>query len=191
MERSAAGPDPGGIKSPGGTPAPLPHGSRPLPGGPPTTLASQRSDLVLFACGDPAHAEHESVAIAAATTLPPQILERVDLKLVGPMRPEYLRDLTPGTYVVIADTLPGTPEAIVEIALLDLVGREQPFATSSTHEQPLDEVLAMAQLLRDEPLVGHFVGLRTDAADLTAPPRDAAVVTLREALARTLAAFDD
>ena len=80
-----------------------------LPGGPPPELTEQRSDIVLFACGDPAHAEHDSIAIAAAKSLPPETLEQVDLKLTGPMRAEYLRDLTPGTHVVIADTAPGTP----------------------------------------------------------------------------------
>ena len=122
-----------------------------LPGGPPDALTAQRADIVVFACGNPAHGEHDSVAIAACTSLPAAVLERIDLKLVGPMRPEYLRDLAQGTYVVIADTVPGTPGRIEETRFGDLVGREAPLEASSSTIQPLDEVIAMAQLVRSEP----------------------------------------
>ena len=71
-------------------------GREALPGGPPESLTRQRAEIVVFACGDPAHAEHDSVAIAACKGLPPDMLERIDLKLTGPMRAEYLRDLSAG-----------------------------------------------------------------------------------------------
>lgn len=161
-------------------------GRESLPGGPPPELTEQRRDVVLFACGDPAHAEHDSVAIAAAAGLPPETLQRVDLKLTGPMRPEYLRDLAPGTRVIVADTVMGTAGAIVELPLLELSGREEPLAASSTADPPLDEVVAMAQLLRDEPLRGRFVGLGVERVDLSAPPDEAQVRLLREAVARAI-----
>jgi hypothetical protein len=161
-----------------------------LPGGPPEALTAQRAGIVVFACGDPAHAEHESIAIAACTTLPAATLERVDLKLVGPMRPEYLRDLGPGTGVLIVDTVAGTPGALVEISFLDLVGREEPLLTSSTPDQPLDEVIAMAELLRDEPLRGRLIGLAVASVDLRAEPDPAAVATLRAAVAAAIEALD-
>lgn len=157
-----------------------------LPGGPPAELTEQRRAIVLFACGDPAHAEHDSVAIAAATSLPAETLQLIDLKLTGPMRPEYLRDLAPGTHVVIADTVPDTPGEIVEVSLLELSGREEPFPSGATADPPLDEVVAMAQLLRDEPLRGRFVGLGVDSEDLAEPPDEGRVATLRDAIERVL-----
>ena len=161
-----------------------------LPGGPPPELTAQRRDIVLFACGDPAHAEHDSIAIAAARALPAGTLERVDLKLTGPMRPEYLRDLSLGTHVVIADTVPGTPGEIVEVTFLELSGREEPLTTSATADPPLDEVVAMAQLLREGPLRGRFVGLGVESEDLARPPEAERVATLRGAIERVLAELE-
>ena len=153
-------------------------------------LTEQRHDVVVFACGDPAHGEHDSIAIAAAVGLPAPLLEQVDLKLTGAMRPEYLRDLAPGTQVIVADTVPGAaaPGEILEVTLLELSGREEPLATGATTDPPLDEVVAMAQLLRDEPLRGRFVGLGIAGAseDLTAEAEPALVEALRAALARAI-----
>ena len=157
-----------------------------LPGGPPESLTAQRADIVVFACGDPAHAEHESIAIAACKGLPVDVLERVDIKLVGPMRPEYLQALKPGSHVVIADTVPGTAGEIVEVRFIDLVGREEPLEASSATVQPLDEVIAMAELLRDEPIRGWLVGLAAETVDLRNPPDASAVETLRAAVVRVL-----
>ena len=104
------------------------------------------------------------------------------------MRPEYLRDLAPGTQVIIADTVPGTPGEIIEVAFADLVGREVALAASSTPDQPLDEVIAMAQLLRDEPLAGRLLALGAETVDLTADPDPDAVEVLRAAIDGAIAA---
>ena len=157
-----------------------------LPGRPPGSLTAQRADTVVFACGDPAHAEHDSVAIAACKGLPAPVLERIDLKITGPMRPEYLRDLASGTFVIIADTVGGAAGEVIEVPFLELVGREVPLLVSSTPDQSLDEVVAMADLLRDEPVRGTFVGLGMEIVDLNAPPDEAAVRQLRDAIARAL-----
>jgi len=170
---------------------PLPGvGREVLPGGPPPELTEQRDDIVVLTCGDPAHAEHDSVAIAAAKALPPEMLERVDVKLVGPMRPEYLRDLAPGTHVIVADTVIGTPGEVTVIPLLELNGREEPLQASSTPDPPLDEVVAMAQLLRDEPLRGRFVGIGVESVDLRQPPDAVSVEVMRDAMARVVAELD-
>ena len=158
-----------------------------LPGGPPESLTAQRADIVVFACGDPAHAEHESIAIAACTSLPADVLERVDIKLVGPMRPEYLQALKPGSHVVIADTVPGTAGEIDEVRFIDLVGREEPLEASSATVQPLDEVIAMAELLRSEPIAGRFLGMGVAMVDLSAPPDPMAVEQMREAVLNLIA----
>lgn len=160
-----------------------------LPGRPPQALTQQRADIVVFACGDPAHGEHDSVAIAACKGLPTDVLEGVDLKLTGPVRPEYLRDLSAGTSVIIADTVPGTSGSrgeILEIPFIELLGRELPLLTHSTPDQPLDEVVAMADLLRDEALRGRFVGLGTESVDLRKAPDGAAVETLRAVVQRII-----
>ncbi|MEX1335716.1 MAG: hypothetical protein AB1Z66_10475 [Candidatus Limnocylindrales bacterium] len=158
-----------------------------LPGRPPRELTRQRADIVVFACGDPARAEHDSVAIAAGKGLPADVLERVDLKLTGAMRPEYLRDLAPGSTVVIADTVAESPGEVLVLRFDELVGREAPLVASSTPEQPLGEVVAMAELLRDDPVRGRFLGLGVLAVDLRRPPDADAVEQLREALVLVIA----
>jgi hypothetical protein len=164
-------------------------GREALPGGPPQSLTRQRAQVVVFACGDPAHAEHDSVAIAACKGLPPDMLERVDLKLTGPMRAEYLRDLSTGSFVIIADTVTDAAGEVIEVPFLELVGREVPLTASSTPDQSLDEVVSMADLLRDEPLRGRFVGLGVTEVDLRSAPDEAAVQQLREAVVAVLAAL--
>ena len=160
-----------------------------LPGGPPESLTRQRAQIVVFACGDPAHAEHDSVAIAACKGLPPDVLARIDLKLTGPMRAEYLRDLSAGTFVIIADTDTDADGEVIEVPFVELVGREDPLIASSTTDQSLDEVVSMAELLRDEPLRGRFVGLGVTEVDLRSAPDEAAVQQLREAIVAVLAAL--
>ena len=162
-------------------------GRETLPGAPPESLTEQRAAVVVFACGDPAHAAHDSVAIAACTGLPAELLERIDLKLTGPMRPEYVRDLSADTFVIIVDTVRGTAGEVIEVPFIELVGREVPLLASSTPDQPLDEVIVMAELLRDDPVRGRFVGLGMLAVDLSRPPDADAVEKLREAIALVIA----
>ena len=119
-----------------------------LPGGPPRKLTRQRADIVVFVCGDPAHAEHDSVAIAAGKGLPAEVLERIDLKITGPMRPEYLRDLAAGTFVIVADTVPGPAGELLAVPFRELVGREIPLLASSTPDQPLEGTRASIRALK-------------------------------------------
>jgi hypothetical protein len=156
----------------------------------PSYLSGADRDLVIFACGDPAHAEHDSIAIAACTTLPPEILARADVKLVGPMRPEYLRDLPSGTRVIIADTVAGIEGEVSLIPFLGLSGREDPLQASSTPDQPIDELVAMAQLLRAAPLRGLLVGLGVAEVDLRAKPPTEAVDTMRAAVVQATEELD-
>ena len=161
-----------------------------LPGGAPESLTQQRADVVVFACGDPAHADHDSIAITACKGLPADVLARIDLKITGPMRPEYLRDLSAGTFVIVADTVPGASAEMVEVPFIELVGREAPLMASSTPDQPLDEVVAVADLLREEPLRGRFVGLSAVAIDLRHEADEAEVKRLREAVVAVIAALE-
>ena len=102
---------------------------------------------------------------------------------MGPLRPEHLRDLPPGAKAIIVDTVTSIPPGELEgVALIDLSGREDPLQASSAVEQRLDEVVAMAQLLRGEPLTGRFVGLGVDSVDLNKPPPIDAVQAMRSAV---------
>ena len=159
----------------------------------PGYLTGQSRDVVVFACGDPRRGD-DSVAPIACKSLPPEALARADVKLIGALQPEYLRDLPAGVRAVIVDAVVG-PRAgeLVEIDLAELSGRAERIVTTSTHQLPLDQVVALAQLLRDEPVVGRFVGVGIDAVAIGEEPRSSvaeAIPALRDAVARAIAELD-
>jgi hydrogenase maturation protease len=115
--------------------------------------------VVVFACGDPLRGD-DSVAHLAVEALPPEVLARAEVKLVGALEPEYLRDLPAGRRAVIVDAVVGPrPGQIVEMSLVEMSGRAAPLVTTSSHQLPLDKVVALAQLLRDKPVEGRFIGM--------------------------------
>lgn len=150
----------------------------------PAYLVGETSRVVVFACGDPVHAD-PSVAALACTSLPPETLAVADVKLIADLRPEYLRDLPAGVRAIVVDTVVGAkPGKIVDVALIDMSGRADSLVTSANLQLPLDQVVAMAQLLRDTPVEGRFIGIATETAvgdqrttsgstDFVAPLRDA------------------
>jgi Ni,Fe-hydrogenase maturation factor len=159
----------------------------------PAYLVGETSRVVVFACGDPRQAD-DSVAARACRSLPAEALARADIKLIGELKPEYLRDLPPGVSVVIADGMPGArPGEIVELALVAMSGREAPLPTTSARAQSVDEVVAIAQLLRDEPVIGRFVGVgievRTDGEPHPAVPQES-IELLSRAVARAIIELD-
>lgn len=164
-----------------------------LDDGVPRRPPAERRRVVVFACGDPLRGDN-SVAPLACTSLPPETLARADVKLVGALEVEYLRDLPAGVCAVIADAVVGPPAGqLVEMDLADLNGRAERIVTTSTHQLPLDQVVAIAQLLRDEPVVGRFVGIGVEAVAIGAEPTSsvaASVPALRDAVARAVAALD-
>lgn len=155
----------------------------------PGYLTGQPRSVVVFACGDPVRAD-DSVAIRACTSLPPEILALADVKLVGALQPEYLRDLPAAVRAVIVDAVVGPPPGeLVEMQLVEMSGRAEPVVTTSSHQLPLDQVVALAQLLRDEPVIGRFVGVGIESVAIGDPPSaavEAAVPVLRDAVARAV-----
>lgn len=155
----------------------------------PGYLTGEPRDVVVFACGDPVRGD-DSVAFRACTTLPPEALARADVKLVGALQPEYLRDLGPGVRAIIVDAVVGpAPGEIVEMALVEMSGRAERVVTTSSHQLPLDQVVALAQLLRDEPVVGRFVGVGIESVAMGEEPTEsveAAIPALRDAVARAI-----
>ncbi len=158
----------------------------------PAYLLGEKSSVVVYACDDP-HLAEDSVATVACTSLPPEALARADVKLIGPLRAEYLRDLPAGVRAVIVDGVVGPPPGdILEVALIEMSGRAEPIKAVSTHNQTLDQVVSIAQLLRDQPVVGRFVGVGVEPPEPGAKPiaaPDASIDSLRAAVARAVAAM--
>ena len=68
-------------------------------------------------------------------------------------------------------------------------GRAEKVVTTSSHQLPLDQVVALAQLLRDEPVIGRFVGVGIQAVEIGAAPTEsveASIPVLRDAVARAV-----
>lgn len=159
----------------------------------PAYLLGQASRVVVFACGDPLRGD-DSVAPLACKSLPPETLARADVKLVGALEAEYLVNLPAGTRAVIVDAVVGPPPGeIVEMSLAEMSGRAEKVVTTSTHQLPLDQVVAISQLLRDQPVVGRFVGVGIEAVAIGEEPTasvEASVPALRDAVARAVEDLD-
>jgi len=129
----------------------------------PAYLVRENSRIVVFACGDPLRGD-DSVAPLACKALPPETLAKADVKLIGAMEVEYLRDLPKGVRAVIVDAVVGPPPGeIVEMDLFEI-----------------------GQLLRDEPVIGRFVGVGIEAVAIGEEPTASvaeSIPALRDAVA--------
>ncbi len=155
------------------------------------TAVSRR--VVVFACGDPLRGD-DSVAHLAVEALPPEALARVNVKLIGALEVEYLRDLPAGVRAIIVDAVVGPPSGeIVEMALAEMSGRARKVVTTSSHQLPLDQVVAIGQLLRDEPVVGRFIGMGIEsvaAGEHVTPSVEASLPALTAAVAAAISELD-
>lgn len=181
-----------GEVSPGGASREVSHdasGDRPRDRLVPAYLVGERSRVVVFACGDPLRGD-DSVAPLAVRGLPPETLAQADVKLVGALEPEYLRDLPAGVRAVIVDAVVGpAPGQIVTMDLAEMSGRAAAVVTVSSHQLPVDKVVALAQLLRDEPVQGRFVGVGIESVSIGVELSEAVVAALpalRDAVARAV-----
>lgn len=151
-----------------------------------------RHSVVVFACGDPLRGD-DSVAPLAVKGLPAGMMEGVAVRLVGALEAEYLVDLPPRMRVVIVDAVVGPePGTIVVMDLAEMSGRAEQVVTTSTHQLPLDQVVVLAQLLRDEPIEGRFVGVGIEAVNqgtALSTPVEAALPALRDAVAEAVLAL--
>ena len=158
----------------------------------PSYLTGESRDIVVFACGDPLRGD-DSVAPLACKSLPPDVLARADVKLIGALEAEYLVALPVGTRAVIVDAVVGPPPGeIVEMELIEMSGRAEKVVTTSTHQLPLDQVVAIAQLLRDEPVKGRFVGVGIESVAIGEEPTGSvaeSVPSLRDAVTRAVEAL--
>lgn len=143
----------------------------------------------MLACGEPLRGD-DSVAALVVGSLPPQAVRGVDLRLVGAVEPEAIVELEPGARLIIVDAVVGPPPGtIVRMDLAEMPDRAAAMVAASTHQLPLEEVVALAQLLRDDPIEGVFLGVGVASVAIGAAlsePVKAAVPRLREALVAEL-----
>jgi hydrogenase maturation protease len=122
--------------------------------------------IPVFVCGEPARGD-DAAAFAAVGLLPPAVRARASIVPVGGLDVLLLLDLPPGKPCVVVDAVAGlAPGEIWVRSLAALVDRAQALTDAgrapeprSSHELPLDQVLALAATLRDAPPAGTFVGI--------------------------------
>jgi hydrogenase maturation protease len=121
---------------------------------------------VVLACGDELRGD-DGVAAHAVRALPPEALAGAEVRIVDALQVEDLVALPQEARVVIVDAVAGPPAGqLVELDLAVLGsggagsgGAGQLESVASSHQLPLAEVLALAGLLRGQPLAGRFVGV--------------------------------
>jgi hydrogenase maturation protease len=153
--------------------------------------------IVVFACGDELRGD-DGVAPFAVRALPSAVAAGVEVRVLGAVAVEDLVALSPGTRVVIVDAVVGpAPGQLVELDLAALPAGVTDRAalaliTTSSHQLPLGDMLALAALLRDAPIDGRFVGIgiRSVAfgSELSGPVADA-LPALTDAVSRAILAI--
>jgi hydrogenase maturation protease len=119
----------------------------------------------LLVCGS-ADRGDDGAALAAVAGLlaglPPHLLTVLEVRRCEQLDLEDLLDLPDGSACVITDAVVGLPVGqIVTIPLPDLPARDAAAAPvpRSSHVLPIGQLVAIAQVMRDSPLCGTFVGV--------------------------------
>ena len=127
-------------------------------------IAEPRS-VRLLVCGN-AERGDDGAALAAVATLlaglPPHLLAVLDVRRCEGLDLDDLIDLPADTACVIADAVVGlAPGEVVTIPLADLPERDAAAAPipRSSHILPIGQLVAIAEIMRDHPLDGSFVGI--------------------------------
>ncbi len=134
------------------------------------------SRVPVFVCGEPARGD-DAAGFAAIDLLPPDIRARADVVPAGRLDILLLMDLPADAPCVVVDAVAGIPPGEVWVRpLAELVDRARALADSgrapepsSSHELPLEQVLALAATLRDAPPAGTFVGIGGSCWDVGTP----------------------
>ena len=134
----------------------------------------------VFVCGEPARGD-DAAGLAAVDLLPPEVRARAEIVPVGQLDVLLLMDLPAGEPCVVVDAVAGlAPGEIWVRPLAALVDRRRagtrtpadgrrPPEPRSSHELPLEQVLALAATLRDAPPAGTFVGIGGSCWDVGTP----------------------
>ncbi|HYN48892.1 MAG TPA: hydrogenase maturation protease [Candidatus Nanopelagicales bacterium] len=134
------------------------------------------SRVPVFVCGEPARGD-DAAGFAAVELLAPEVRARAEIVPVGQLDVLLLLDLPADEPCVVVDAVAGlAPGEIWVRPLAALVDRARARADAgrapeprSSHELPLEQVLALAAMLRDAPPAGTFVGIGGTCWDLGTP----------------------
>jgi len=138
---------------------PLP---RPARGAAPVTAPRP---IRLLVCGNAERGDDGAALVAVAGLLPglpPHLLAILEVRRCEQLELEDLLDVPEATACVIVDTAIGVPVGtVVTIPLCELPARDAAACPSprSSHVLPIGQLVAIAQILRERPLEGSFVGL--------------------------------
>ena len=120
----------------------------------------------VFICGDPSRGD-DAAGFAAVELLSPSARAAADIVPAGQLDVLFLLDLPADRPCVVVDAVAGlAPGEVWVRPLAALVDRAHGLKRSgraveprSSHELPLEQVLALAATLRDRPPAGTFVGI--------------------------------
>jgi hydrogenase maturation protease len=134
------------------------------------------SRVPVFVCGEPARGD-DAAGLAAVELLPPDALAHAEIVVVGHLDVLFLLDLPAEEACVVVDAVAGlAPGETWVRPLAALVDRARALADAgrgpeprSSHELPIEQVLALAATLRDAPPAGTFVGIGGSCWDVGTP----------------------
>ena len=119
----------------------------------------------LLVCGSADRGDDGAALSAVAgllAGLPPHLLTVLEVRRCEQLELEDLLDLPEASACVITDAVIGLPVGqVVTIPLLDLPGRDAAAGPTprSSHVLPIGQLVAIAQVMREAPLTGSFVGI--------------------------------
>ncbi len=153
--------------------------------------------LPIFVCGDPARGD-DAAGFAAVDLVADDLRERAEIVPAGQLDILLLMDLPVDAPCVVVDAVAGLrPGEIWVRPLAALVDRARTLEAAgrapdlrSSHELPLEQVLALAATLRDAPPVGTFVGIGGGCFEAGTPLTAAVAAALPEFAAAIVAAVD-
>jgi hydrogenase maturation protease len=151
----------------------------------------------VFVCGEPMRGD-DAAGFAAVELLGPATRARADVVAAGQLDVLLVLDLPAGRPCVVVDAIAGLEPGEVWVRpLAALVDRSRALADAghapeprSSHELPLEQVLALAATLRDAPPAGTFVGIGGARWDVGAPLSDPVAGALPAFAAAVAAAIE-
>lgn len=118
----------------------------------------------LLVCGNADRGDDGAALSAIATllpSLPPAMLERLEVRRCGHLRVEDLIEVPDGEIAVVVDAAVGiAPGHVVTLSICQIVGDPEAPTPRSSHELPVDQVLGLAEVMRPGGLPdGSFIGI--------------------------------
>jgi hydrogenase maturation protease len=151
----------------------------------------------VLVCGEPTRGD-DAAGFAAVELLPADVRARAEIREVGRLDVLLLLDLPAEEACVVVDAVAGIEPGEVWVRPLPaLVDRARALADAgrapeprSSHELPLEQVLALAATMRDAPPAGTFVGIGGSCWDVGTPLTESVVAGLPAFAAAIAAAIE-